>query len=263
MQRRQEPLANSIAWVTGGGRGIGRAIAMALADAGARVVVSARTQADVQLVADAIAARGHDAHAIACDVADPASVRSAFEAAVTRCGRVDILINNAGFAESAPLGRTDPELWHKTLSVNLNGTYYCTRAALEPMVARQRGRVINIASVAGRVGFRYTAAYCAAKHGVLGFTRAVALEVADKGVTVNAICPGWTDTDMTAASIERIVRFTGCSADDARRQLEVMNPLGRLIQPEEIAAVAVFLAGPQATAITGQAYNVDGGEVMA
>jgi NAD(P)-dependent dehydrogenase (short-subunit alcohol dehydrogenase family) len=258
-----QPLANGTAWITGGGRGIGRAVALALADAGARVVVSARTEADVQRVAAAIAARGHEALAIVCDVADPDSVQSAFDAAVTACGRVDVLINNAGFAESAPLSRTDPDLWHKTIAINLNGTYYCTRAALGPMVARRAGRVINIASVAGRVGFRYTAAYCAAKHGVLGFTRAVALEVAGTGVTVNAICPGWTDTGMTAASIERIVRVTGRSADDARRQLELMNPLRRLIQPEEVAALTVFLAGPGAAAITGQAYNVDGGEVMA
>src|SRR5438876_11567627 len=150
-----QPLANRTAWVTGGGRGIGRAIAMALADAGARVVVSARTEADVRRVADAIAARGHDAHAVVCDVAEPASVQSAFESAVAACGRVDILINNAGVAESAPLARTDPELWHKTLAINLPGTYYCTRAVLAPMMARRTGRVINIASVAGRIGFRY------------------------------------------------------------------------------------------------------------
>jgi len=257
------PLANRTAWITGGGRGIGRAIATALAEAGARVVVSARTEADVRRVADSIASRGHHAHAIACDVADAASVHAAFDRAIAACGQVDILINNAGFAESAPLSRTDPALWHKTLAINLTGTYHCTRAALPAMVTRRDGRVINIASVAGRVGFLYTSAYCAAKHGVLGFTRAVALEVADKGVTVNAVCPGWTDTDMTTASIERIVRVTGRSAAEARKQIESMNPLGRLIRPEEVAAVAVFLAGPDAAAITGQAYDVDGGEVMA
>jgi NAD(P)-dependent dehydrogenase (short-subunit alcohol dehydrogenase family) len=257
------PLSNRCAWITGAGRGIGRAVAIALASAGARIVVSARTESELRRVAESIVTGGGEAYAIPCDVADAEAVRRAFDAAVAACGRIDILVNNAGFAESAPLARTEPDLWNKTLTINLTGTYYCTRAAIGPMVARRMGRIINIASIAGRVGFRYTSAYCAAKHGVLGFTRAVALEVADKGVTVNAICPGWTDTDMTTGSIDRIVRLTGRSREDARRQLEQMNPLGRLIQPEEVAAVAVFLASPEADAITGQAYNVDGGEVMA
>src|SRR5439155_12199832 len=149
------------------------------------------------------------------------------------------------------------------IDVNLTGTYRCTRAALPAMLERRHGRIINIASTAARVGYQYTAAYCAAKHGVLGFTRALALETAAKGVTVNAVCPGWTDTDMTAASIERIVRTTGRPAEEARRMLESMNPQRRLIRPEEVAAVALFLAGREAAAITGQAYDVDGGEVMA
>jgi len=145
----------------------------------------------------------------------------------------------------------------------LTGTYLCTRAVLPGMIVKARGRIISIASTAGRVGYRYTAAYCAAKHGVLGFTRAVALEVAEQGITVNAICPGWVDTDMTAASVVRIAEKTGRSRPDARRIIERMNPQGRLIQPEEVAAMAVFLASDAAHGITGQAFDVDGGEVMA
>src|SRR5439155_9847384 len=140
--------------------------------------------------------------------------------------------------------------------------YRCTRAVLPGMLERRHGRIINIASSAARIGYPYTAAYCAAKHGVLGFTRALALETAVKGVTVNAVCPGWVDTDMTRASIEKIVAATGRSTEEARRTLEQMNPQHRLIRPDEVAAVALFLAGREAAAITGQAYGVDGGEVM-
>jgi meso-butanediol dehydrogenase / (S,S)-butanediol dehydrogenase / diacetyl reductase len=257
------PLDRQVAWVTGGGRGIGRAIAAALAHAGAAVVVSARSADEVAAAARAIEAAGGQALGVRCDVTDEADVRAACDAAIARFQRVDILINNAGFAESVPIVRLEPALWDKTIAVNLTGTYRCTRAVLPAMIERRHGRIVNIASVAGRVGFQYTAAYCAAKHGVLGFTRAAALEVASKGITVNAVCPGWVDTPMTAAAIGKIVETTGRSAADARRALEAMNPLGRLIHPEEVAAVVLFLAGPDAAAITGQAYGVDGGEVMA
>lgn len=256
-------LERDVAWVTGAGRGIGRAIARALAAAGARVVVSARSTEDVARVAEEIRAAGGEALAVRCDVTSLDEVRAAFEAATERFQRMDILINNAGFVESAPLHRLDPALWDRTIDVNLTGTYRCTRAALPGMLERQHGRIINIASTAARVGYPYTAAYCAAKHGVLGFTRAIALETAARGVTVNAVCPGWADTDMTAASIDRIVHATGRTPAEARRTLESMNPQQRLIRPEEVAAVALFLAGREAAAITGQAYGVDGGEVMA
>jgi len=161
------------------------------------------------MVAREIEDAGGQAVGVSCDVSDEVQVQAAFAAASNAFQRIDILVNNAGFVESAPLVRLDAALWNKTIAINLTGTYQCTRAVLPGMIERRSGRVINIASTAGRIGYQYTAAYCAAKHGVLGLTRAVALEVAAKGITVNAVCPGWVDTEMTAASIRRMVERTG------------------------------------------------------
>lgn len=194
--------------------------------------------------------------ALSCDVIDNENIVRAVAEGERTLGPIDVLVNNAGISESAPFVTMDDELWERTLAVNLTGTYHCMRAVLPGMLARRRGRVINIASTAARVGFPYTAAYVASKHGVLGLTRAVALEAQGQGVTVNAICPGWIDTDMTHRAIERIVEKTGRTPEEARRVIEQMNPSGRLIRPDEVAAVAAYLASPEAADINGQDLDV-------
>lgn len=258
-------LADKTAFITGGGRGIGRAVALAFAREGARVFVVARTAPEVESVAMEIRAeRGSDsaAHAV-CDVADPESVARAFVEANEFFGRgVDVLVNNAGIAESAKITDSTDEFWQRHLAVNLSGTFYCMRAALPRMVERGWGRVINVASIAGKTGAPYIAAYSASKHGVLGLTRSVALEVATKGVTVNAICPGYVDTDMTTRAVENIEAKTGRSAADSLASIKRMSPQNRLVTSEEIAALALLLASEDGRGITGQAINVDGGTVL-
>jgi 3-hydroxybutyrate dehydrogenase len=257
-------LQNRIALITGGGRGIGRAIALAFAGEGAQVAVAARTLEQVQQVASEIAEQfSATALPVVCDVSDVASVEKLFKDIIERFGRgPDIMVNNAGIAESAPLTKTDDELWHRHLAINLSGTFYCTRAALPQMIAGGWGRVINIASIAGKIGAPYIAAYSASKHGVLGLTRSAALEVAAKGITVNAICPGYVDTDMTSRGIDNITKKTGLSADQAMESLKKMSPQNRIIEPEEVAALALLLASEEGRGINGQAINVDGGSVL-
>jgi NAD(P)-dependent dehydrogenase (short-subunit alcohol dehydrogenase family) len=253
-------LNNRIALITGGGRGIGRAIALAFAKEGATIVVSARTAEQVEAVANEI---GGNALALVCDVADPANVKETFAKAREVFGRgPDILVNNAGIAESATLVHTDDELWHRHLATNLSGTFYCTREALPSMLERSWGRIINIASIAGKTGAPYIAAYSASKHGVLGLTRSVAHEVAQSGITVNAICPGYVDTEMVSRGIEKITTRTGRSAEQALETLKSMSPQHRLVTAEEVAAVALLLASDDGRGITGQAINVDGGTLM-
>ena len=253
-------LENKIALITGGGRGIGRAIALAFAREGATVIVSARTEEQVEAVAKEI---GSQALAIVCDVSDPASVKAMFTKTQESLGRgPEILVNNAGIAESATLVQTDDELWHRHLNINLSGTFYCTRAALPNMLAKRWGRIINIASIAGKTGAPYISAYAASKHGVLGLTRSVAHEVATMGITANAICPGYVDTEMVSRGIEKIKSATGRSAEEALEALKKMSPQHRLVTPEEVAAVALLLASDEGRGITGQAINVDGGSLM-
>jgi NAD(P)-dependent dehydrogenase (short-subunit alcohol dehydrogenase family) len=258
-------LSDKTAFVTGGGRGIGRAIASAFAREGACVFVVARTDAEVERVASEIRAEcgaRSAAHGV-CDVADVESVGRAFQEAREFFGQgPDILVNNAGVAESAKFAETSDEFWQRHLAVNLSGTFYCMRAALPEMLKRGWGRVVNVASIAGKTGAPYIAAYSASKHGVLGLTRSAALEVASKGVTVNAVCPGYVDTEMTARALENIEAKTGRSRVESLDRLRRMSPQNRLVTPEEVAAVALLLASEEGRGITGQAINVDGGTVL-
>jgi NAD(P)-dependent dehydrogenase (short-subunit alcohol dehydrogenase family) len=244
--------------VTGGGRGIGAAIATALAAEGAKLTLMGRNQAQLQDKAAMLAM----AQAIRCDVTNELDVGAAFAEARQTFGPVAILINNAGAADSAPLTRTSLELFRRMLDVNLIGTFLCSRAALPDMLEAHFGRIVNVASIAGLKGAAYVSAYCAAKHGVIGLTRALALETATKGITVNAVCPSYTDTDMVRDAIANIAQKTGRSAAEAEAELVRKNPQGRLIQPEEVAATVLWLCAPGSHAITGQAIAVAGGEVM-
>lgn len=206
---------------------------------------------------------GRRALAVALDVTDSAAVEAAVATVAAELGPVSVLVNNAGVAPSLKFGETTDELWERTLAVNLTGAFYCARAALPTMLAAGWGRIINVASTAGRVGYPYNAAYVASKHGLLGLTRALALEVARKGVTVNAVCPGFVETEIARAGIANLVARTGRSPEDARRSLESMSPQGRFMSPDEVAAMVVYLAGDAARGVNGQSLVMDGGGVQA
>ncbi|HSM35722.1 MAG TPA: 3-oxoacyl-ACP reductase FabG [Longimicrobiales bacterium] len=252
-------LAGTTAVITGGGRGIGRAVAEALVERGAAVLVAARSADEIEATAAALRERGAEAHAVPCDVTDEAAVARLAAAAEERLGAVDILVNNAGAAFAQPLHRLSLQEWTDTLAVNATGPFLCTRAFLPGMVQRGRGRVVAVASVAGLTGAPYVAAYAAAKHAAVGFVRAVAAEVAASGVTVNAVCPGYVDTDMTSASIERIVARTGRTEEEARAAILEHSPQGRLLGADEVAAAVAFLCSEDARGITGEALVLDGG----
>lgn len=247
------------ALVTGGARGIGAAIAEQLVQSGCRVTVLGRGRAAL----DALVAK-HPGRmlAVVADVTDPAAVAAAVAEARASWGPVSVLVNNAGQAQSAPFLKTSLAMWQQMLAVNLTGTMICTQAVLPDMLAAGWGRIVNVASTAGQIGYAYVSAYCAAKHGVIGLTRSLALELAKKGITVNAVCPGYTETDIVVESIARIVEKTGRSAEEARAEFERVNPQQRLVQPIEVAETVVWLCGPGTAAITGQAISVSGGEVM-
>jgi 3-hydroxybutyrate dehydrogenase len=247
---------SSHALVTGGGRGIGRAVAAALTEAGATVTILGRNRATLE---EAIAA-GAAQFAEVADVADQTSIRSALAVAAAR-QPIDILIANAGAAESAPFGRSDAALFQRMMDVNFMGVVHATQAVLPGMIEHRRGRIVAIASTAGLKGYAYVSAYSAAKHAVVGLVRSLALETAKSGVTVNAVCPGFTETDLLEGSIDNIIKKTGRSREQAISELSKHNPQGRLVTPQEVADAVLWLCGEGAAAVTGQAIAVAGGEV--
>jgi NAD(P)-dependent dehydrogenase (short-subunit alcohol dehydrogenase family) len=247
-------LAGKLALVTGGGRGIGAACARSLAAAGAKVIVCGRTQADLDAVAKEIGGI-----ALVCDVSDRASTDRMLK---DLPGRVDVLVNNAGVAESAALDRTSDELWDRILEIDATAPFRLIRALVPAMVKAGWGRVVNIASNAGVSGYGYSAAYCAAKHAMVGYTRALAIDLARTGVTINALCPGWVRTSMSDEAVARIAAKTGRSADEARATLESMSPQRRMIEPEEVAHAAVNLCADASRGIHGQTIVIDGGAIL-
>jgi NAD(P)-dependent dehydrogenase (short-subunit alcohol dehydrogenase family) len=244
------------ALVTGGGRGIGAAIAAALAEAGAAVVVAARTGAEIDIVTASLRARGARAWAVPCDVSDESSVRSLVARALEHVGAVDVLVNAAGDGGAAPLERITLADWRAMLDAHATGTFLCTRELLPAMRARSFGRIINIASTAGLHGARYISHYCAAKHAVVGFTRAVALEVQGSGVTVNALCPGYVDTPMTARTVANIVERTGRTPEAALASVLASAGQERLLTPAEVAVATLGLCGEAAAATNGRAITL-------
>lgn len=239
--------------ITGGGTGVGADMALSFAQQGAHVFISGRTQSAL----DKVAASHKNITAITCDVTDEASVKAMFD----QMGDVDIVIANAGVAESAPLIKTDLESWNRMIAVNLTGVFLTLKEGLLRMQGKEWGRLISVASTAGLRGYSYVAPYSAAKHGVIGLTKSLALEVAKKGITVNAICPGFLNTEMTDRSIATIVEKTGMSEDDARATIAKNNPQGRLIEPSEVTATALYLCSDGAVGVNGQAIAISGGEI--
>lgn len=251
-------LQDKHAVITGGGSGIGAAIAESLSAAGARVTIMGRRRQPLEDKAKTLT----NGFAVVCDVTDEGIVAAAFEKAVQKNGPVDILVNNAGAAQSLPFKKTDRAHLQHMLDVNLIGPYLCIQAVLQDMIDKGTGRIINVASTAALKGYGYVTAYSAAKHGVLGLTRSLALEMATKGVTVNAVCPGFTNTAIAREAISNIMSKTGRSQEDALAELVVQNPQKRLIEPEEVAETVLWLCSDSAASITGQAIAVAGGEVM-
>lgn len=243
--------------ITGGGTGIGAAIARALHGAGARVTLMGRRREPL----DAIAATLAGAAVVTMDVTDEASVEAAM-AQARALAPISILVNNAGGAETAPIARTSTALWQQMIAVNLTGAFFCTRAVMGEVAKAQDGRIITVASTSGLKGYAYTGAYAAAKHGVIGLTRTLALELARTSATANAVCPGFADTELVQRSLDNVVEKTGMSRDDALAQFVKDNPQKRLIRPEEVAAAVLWLCDPLAGSVNGQSIAIAGGETM-
>jgi len=257
------PFARHHAVITGGGKGIGAAIAEALAQRGASVSLIGRNMEVLQSTANRISHdHGAKVATASADVADEVAVQKAIAAVRNTLGPPTILVNNAGVAVSAPFLKSDSSFWRKVFDIDLMGAVYCTQAVLPAMLESKWGRIVNIASTAGVTGLAYVTTYCAAKHAMIGLTRSLAIETARTGVTVNAVCPGYTDTDMTAQSISNIVQKTGRSREEAMASLVSRNPQGKLIRPVEIADTVVWLCGESASSVTGQSIVVAGGELM-
>ena len=255
-------LQDRVALVTGGSRGIGKAIAAALAAQGAKVSICARDGEATRQAADEISPGGGRVLAFRADVVEKADVRTLVRDIVARWGQIHILVNNAGINARVPIDSEDDARWLQVLTVNVVGAYYITREVLRHMPNHNGGRVINISSVLGRFGVPAYTAYCTAKHGIIGFTRALALEVMGRGITVNAICPGWVETDMAALGMRQTAEAMGMSLEQFRKQALAAVPIQRMLEPKEIADLAVYLASDASEGMTGQALNLCGGQVM-
>lgn len=252
-------LQRRVALVTGGGLGIGRGIAQALAEKGVRVAVCGRRQELLQQTVNHVRDHGGQAMGMTADVTDRDQVERVVASVVNEWGQIDILVNNAGVSGRTPMDEPDETRWLNILQVNLTGSYLCAKSVLPYMKGPAYGRIINLSSVLGRFGVPGYAAYCTAKHGIIGFTKALALEVADRGITVNAVCPTWVDTDMARQGIEDTAAVLGMSAEAFRSQAIAAVPIRRMAEVDEVAALTVFLCQAEAAAVTGQAINVCGG----